>query len=58
MSAPAARAALAFASVETVPNTRAPSARHIWQSSRPIPPAAAWTSTGIPDCTRNVERTR
>ena len=42
------RASPAFSSVETVPITRAPRSLAIWVSSRPMPPAAAWTSTSSP----------
>src|SRR5205823_2614039 len=46
-SAPASRASLAFSSVETVPMTRAPRIRAIWQRRSPTPPAAALVDVDV-----------
>ena len=42
-STPFSRATAAFSSLETVPNTRAPSIFAIWTVNPPAPPAAACT---------------
>ena len=57
-SAPASRANLALASVDTVPMTRAPAAFASCVISRPAPPAAAWTSAVSPFFSGNVDRVK
>ena len=51
-SAPASRATRSFSSEETTPIVRAPSALATCSAAVPMPPAAPWTSTDSPSCSR------
>ena len=57
-SAPADLASAAFSSVDTVPITVAPRILAIWHSSKPTPPAAAWTRHTSPFSSGYVEVAR
>ena len=56
-SAPSSSASARFSSLDAVAITRpAPIARPSCTASEPTPPAAAWTTTLSPSCTRALVR--